>query len=172
MDEMHDLNDMYMFAKVIEHGGYSAASRALGIATSKLSRRVSELERRLGVHLVNRTTRSISLSDTGETFYRHCLAMVAEAEAAREAIERTRSKPQGLVRVSCPVGLLLSEVGAIIARFMAENPAVRINLDGTNRRVDVINEGFDLAVRVRIPPLEDSDLALRPLAKSGVTLVC
>ena len=94
MDEMHDLNDMYMFAKVIEHGGYSAASRALGIATSKLSRRVSELERRLGVHLVNRTTRSISLSDTGETFYRHCLAMVGEADAAREAIERTRSAPR------------------------------------------------------------------------------
>ena len=119
MAEMDDLNDMYLFAKVIEYGGYSAASRALGIATSRLSRRVSELERRLGVHLVNRTTRSISLSDTGETFYRHCLAMVGEAEAARGAIERTRSAPQGLVRISCPVGLLLSDVGAILARFAA-----------------------------------------------------
>src|SRR5258706_3980185 len=172
MDEMHDLNDMYMFAKVIEHGGYSAASRALGIATSKLSRRVSELERRLGVHLVNRTTRSISLSDTGETFYRHCLAMVAEAEAAREAIERTRSAPQGLVRISCPVGLLLSDVGAILARFMADNPAVRLNLEATNRRVDVVEEGVELAVRVRLPPLEDSDLVVRPLGKSQMILLC
>ena len=172
MDEMHDLNDMYMFAKVIEHGGYSAASRALGIATSKLSRRVSELERRLGVHLVNRTTRSISLSDTGETFYRHCLAMVGEADAAREAIERTRSAPQGLVRVSCPVGLLLSDVGSILARFMSDNPAVRIALEATNRRVDVVEEGFDVAVRVRFPPLEDSDLAVRPLGKSRLLLVC
>ncbi len=169
---MHDLNDMYLFAKVIEHGGYSAASRALGVATSKLSRRVSELERQLGVHLINRSSRSISLSDTGQTFYQHCLSMVHEAEAAREAIERTRSAPQGLVRVSCPVGLLCGEVGAIIARFMAENRAVRVNLEGTNRRVDVINEGFDLAVRVRIPPLEDSDLAVRPLAKSEMILVC
>src|ERR1700675_2043056 len=76
MSEMHDLNDMYLFAKVIEHGGFSAASRALGVATSKLSRRISELERQLGVHLVNRSSRSISLSDTGETFYQHCLSMV------------------------------------------------------------------------------------------------
>ena len=172
MDEMHDLNDMYMFAKVIEHGGYSAASRALGIATSKLSRRVSELERRLGVHLVNRTTRSISLSDTGETFYRHCIAMVGEADAAREAIERTRSAPQGLVRMSCPVGLLLNDVGPILARFMSDNPAVRLALEATNRRVDVVEEGFDVAVRVRQPPLEDSDLAVRPLGRSRTFLVC
>jgi DNA-binding transcriptional LysR family regulator len=172
MPEMHDLNDMYLFAKVIEYGGYSAASRALGIATSKLSRRVSELERRLGVHLVNRTTRSISLSDTGETFYRHCLAMVGEADAAREAIERTRSAPQGLVRISCPVGLLLSDVGAILARFMADNPAVRLSLEATNRRVDVVEEGFELAVRVRLPPLEDSDLVVRPLGQSQMILVC
>jgi DNA-binding transcriptional LysR family regulator len=172
MDEMHDLNDMYMFAKVIEHGGYSAASRALGIATSKLSRRVSELERRLGVHLVNRTTRSISLSDTGETFYRHCLAMVAEADAAREAIERTRSAPQGLVRMSCPIGLLASDIGPILARFMSDNPAVRIVLEATNRRVDVVEEGIDVAVRVRFPPLEDSDLAVRPLGESRLLLVC
>jgi len=172
MAEMHDLNDMYLFAKVIEHGGYSAASRALGIATSKLSRRVSELERQLGVHLVNRTTRRISLSNTGKTFYQHCLAMVSEAEAAREAVERTRSAPQGVVRISCPVGLLLSDVGAILARFMADNPAVSIHLDATNRRVDVVEEGVDLAVRVRTPPLEDSELAVRPLGKSPLTLIC
>jgi len=132
VSEMLDLNDMYLFVKVIEHGGYSAASRALGIATSKLSRRIAELERQLGVHLVNRTTRSISLSDTGETFYRHCLAMVGEAQAAREAIERTRSAPQGTVRLSCPVGLLLSNVSAILARYMTDNPAVRIHLEATS----------------------------------------
>ena len=172
MDEMHDLNDMYLFAKVIEHGGYSAASRALGIATSRLSRRVSELERRLGVHLVNRTTRSISLSDTGETFYRHCLAMVGEADAAREAIERTRSAPQGVVRIACPVGLLLSDIGAMLARFLADNPAVRVHLEATNRRVDMVEEAFDLAVRVRLPPLEDSELAVRPLGESAMVLVC
>ena len=169
---MHDLNDMYLFAKVIEHGGYSAASRALGVAVSKLSRRVSELERQLGVHLVNRTTRSMSLSDAGQTFYQHCLVMVKEAENAREAVARTRSAPQGLLRVSCPVGLLHSDVGAILARFMGDNPEVRVALEATNRRVNVVDEGFDIAVRVRLPPLEDSDLAVRPLGRSQVFLVC
>lgn len=172
MSELPDLNDMYLFAKVIEHGGYSAASRALGIATSRLSRRVAELERNLGVRLVNRTTRSISLSSTGETFYRHCLTIVGEAEAAREAVERTRAAPQGLVTISCPVGLLQSEVGPILSRFLADNPAVRLNLVATNQRIDVVEEGVDLAVRVRLPPLEDSELAVRPLGKSQMILVC
>ena len=172
MSGMHDLNDMFLFAKVIEHGGFSAASRALGVATSKLSRRISELERQMGIHLVNRSSHSISLSDTGETFYQHCLSMVREAEAAREAVDRALTAPQGLIRVTCPVGLLSSDIGPIIARFLADNPAVRISLDATNRRVDIINEGVDVAVRVRVPPLEDSDLAMRPLGKSEMILVC
>src|SRR5437016_3168998 len=88
MSELPDLNDMYLFAKVVEHRGFAAVSRSLGIATSKLSRRISELERELGVLLLNRSTRSISLTDTGETFHRHCLALVGEAQAAREAIGR------------------------------------------------------------------------------------
>jgi DNA-binding transcriptional LysR family regulator len=172
MSEMPDLNDMYLFAKVIEHGGYSAASRGLGIATSKLSRRVSELERQVGVHLLNRTSRSLSLTDTGETFYRHCLAIIGEAEAARDAIERTRAAPQGLVRLSCPVALLLSDIGPMLARYLVDNPAVRLNVDATNRRVDVVEEGLDLAIRVRVPPLEDSELAVRPLGDSALVLVC
>jgi DNA-binding transcriptional LysR family regulator len=172
MADLIDLNDMYLFAKVVDHGGYSAASRALGIATSRLSRRVSELERQLGVHLLNRTTRNISLSSTGETFYKYCLQMVGQAEAAREAIEQTRSAPQGEVRLSCPIGLLLSDISSILARFMADNPSVRITLEATNRRVDVVEEGFDLAIRVRVPPLEDSELASRTLGTSRLVLVC
>jgi DNA-binding transcriptional LysR family regulator len=100
------------------------------------------------------------------------VAVVSEAQAAREAMERTRSAPQGLIRVSCPVGILHSDVGPILARYLADNPMVRINLEATNRRVDVVEEGFDLAFRVRLPPLEDSDLALRQLGTSGVLLAC
>lgn len=172
MSEILDLNDLYLFAKVVEHRGYSAAGRALGIPTSKLSRRVSELERQLGAHLINRTSRSISLSNAGENFYRHCVAVVAEAKAAREAVERALAAPQGLVRISCPVGLLMSGVGPILSRYMADNPAVRVHVEATNRPVDVVEEGFDLAVRVRLPPLEDSDLALRVLGESRMTMVC
>ena len=172
MSELHDLNDMYLFVKVIEHGGYSAAARALGIETSKLSRRVSELERRLGVHLVNRTTRRISLSDAGETFHRHCVAMVGEAELACESVEKARSAPRGLVRMSCPVGLLFSEVGSILVRYMADHPAVRVRLEATNRRVDVVEEGIDLALRASLPPLEDSQLAIRTLGMLETVIVC
>jgi DNA-binding transcriptional LysR family regulator len=168
----YDLNDLYFFAKVIEHGGFSPASRALGMVPSQLSRRIARLEQQLGVHLLHRTTRSISLSAAGETFYRHCVAMLAEVEAARAAMERTRAAPYGVVRMSCPVGLLLSEVSPILARYLSDNPGVRVNLEATNRRVDVVEEGFDLALRVRFPPLEDSDLAVRPLAQSNGALVC
>jgi DNA-binding transcriptional LysR family regulator len=172
MSEILDLNDLFLFAKVVEHRGFSAAARALGVPTSKLSRRVSELERQLGAHLIHRTSRSISLSDAGENFYRHCVAMVAEAKAARESVERAVAAPQGLVRMSCPVGLVMSDVASIVSRYMADNPAVRVHVEATNRPVDVIEEGFDLAVRVRRPPLEDSDLALRVLGESRMTMVC
>lgn len=172
MSEILDLNDLYLFAKVVEYRGYSAAARVLGIPTSKLSRRVSGLERQLGAHLINRTTRSISLSGAGENFYRHCVAVVAEATAARESVERALAAPQGLVRVSCPVGLLMSGAGPILSRYMADNPAVRVLVESTNRPVDVIEEGFDLAIRVRRPPLEDSDLVLRVLGESRMILVC
>lgn len=168
---MHDLNDMYLFAKVVEQGGYSAAARHLGMQVSRLSRRISELEASLGVRLLNRTTRKISLTDVGNTFYQHCIALVAEAQAARDTIDRTRAEPQGLVRISCPVGLLQSNVAAIVTRFLLEKPLVRIHVEATNRRVDVVEEGFDIALRVRNLPLEDSNLAVRILANTELILV-
>lgn len=168
---MHDLNDMYLFAKVVEQGGYSAAARHLGMQVSRLSRRISELEASLGVRLLNRTTRKISLTDVGNTFYQHCIALVAEAQAARDTIDRTRAEPQGLVRISCPVGLLQSNVAAIVTRFLLEKPLVRVYVEATNRRVEVVEEGFDIALRVRNLPLEDSNLAVRMLANTELILI-
>jgi DNA-binding transcriptional LysR family regulator len=169
---MHDLNAMYLFAKVVEHGGYTAAARALGLQTSRISRHVTDLEKSLGVRLLNRTTRRMSLTDVGQTFYQHCAALVAEAQAATEIIDRTRSVPQGVVRMSCPVPLLETDVAAIVARYLVENPLVRVQIDATGRRVNVIEEGIDLALRVRRPPLEDSGLAMRPLSDTRSVLVC
>jgi DNA-binding transcriptional LysR family regulator len=168
---MQDLNAMVFFAKVVEHGSYSAAARALGLQTSKLSRRIAELERRLGVRLLQRTTRKISVTDVGQSYYLHCAALEAEASAAQEAIDRTRSTPQGLVRMSCPISLIEGVVGAILARFLTEYPLVRVYVDMTNRRVDVVEEGFDIALRVRTPPLETSDLAMHKFADSTAMLV-
>lgn len=168
---MQDLNDMYFFAKVVEHGGFSAAARALGVQTSRVSRRVAELEERLGVRLLQRNTRRIAVTEVGLRFYQHCAALAAEAQAAQDTVERTRSEPSGLVRLSCPLALLQSGVGAILSRYLRDHPQVRLHVEATNRRVDVIEEGFDLALRVRNPPLEDSGLAVRVLAHSRTVMV-
>jgi DNA-binding transcriptional LysR family regulator len=168
---MHDLNAMFLFAKVVEHGGYTAAARALGMQTSNISRHVTDLEKDLGVRLLNRTTRRMSVTDVGQTFYQHCAALVAEAEAATETIDRVRSIPQGVVRMSCPAPLLETDVAVIVARYLVENPQVRVQVDATSRRVNVIEEGLDLALRVRRPPLEDSGLAMRALSNTRSVLV-
>ncbi|MDA8486053.1 LysR family transcriptional regulator [Pseudomonas resinovorans] len=166
-----DLNDLYYFAQVVEHGGFAPAGRALNTPKSKLSRRISTLEERLGVRLLQRSTRNFSVTETGQEYYRHCVAMLVEAEAARQVIERNRAEPQGVVRMSCPTTLLHYRIGDLVSQFMAENQKVQVHLDATNRRVDVIGEGLDLALRVRFPPLEDSGLVMRTLAESPQRLV-
>jgi DNA-binding transcriptional LysR family regulator len=171
MTPVHDLNNLYFFAKVVDFGSYTAAAKALGLQTSKLSRRIAALEAELGVRLINRTTRRLSLTQAGKTFHRHCLALLDEAQAAKDAISQILAAPQGLVRVSCPTGLLQAGVADMLARFVAKYPRVRIALDATNRRVDVVEEGLDIALRVRPPPLEDSDLAMRAFGPDEMILV-
>ena len=168
---MQDLNDLYYFVQVVDHGGFAAAARALGMPRSRLSRRIALLEERLGVRLIQRSTRRFSVTEIGQDYYRHCVAMLVEADAAQDLIERSRSKPQGIVRVSCPPPLLYFQVGEMIARFMADCPKVEVLLESTNRSVDVIHEGIDIAIRVRFPPLEQSDLVMRVLADSTQRLV-
>jgi len=171
MTPVRDLNDLYFFAKVADFGSYTAAAKALGLQTSKLSRRIAALETELGVRLINRTTRRLSLTEAGKTFHRHCLALLDEAQAAKDAMTQLLGSPQGLVRISCPTGLLQGGVADVLARFLAKHPRVRVALDATNRRVDVVDEGLDIAIRVRKPPLEDSDLAMRAFGPDEVILV-
>src|SRR5437899_10388580 len=171
MSPVQDLNNLYFFAKVVDFGSYTAAAKALGLQTSKLSRRIAALETELGVRLINRTTRRLSLTEAGKTFHRHCLALVDEPQAAKDAMRPILASPQGLVRFSCPTGLLQGGVADILVRFLAKHPRVRIALDATNRPVDVVDEGLDIAMRVRKPPLEDSDLAMRVLGPDEMILV-
>ena len=168
---MHDLNDLYFFVQVVDHGGFAAAARALGIPKSRLSRRMATLEARLGVRLIQRSTRRFTVTGIGQDYYHHCVAMMVEADAAQEAIDRMRAEPQGVVRMSCPSSLIYFQVGEMIARFMAECPDVEVHLESTPRRVDVIADGIDIALRVRFPPLEDNDLVMRVLAESAQRLV-
>ena len=162
---MPDLNDLYYYVQVVDHVGFAPAGRAIGVPKSKLSRRIALLEERLGVRLIQRSTRRFSVTEIGQTYYSHCKAMLVEAQAAQEAIDITSADPQGIVRVTCPVALLHANVGAMLADFMVDNPRVTVHLEATNRRVDPVGEAIDVALRVRPPPIEDSDLVMRVMAK-------
>jgi DNA-binding transcriptional LysR family regulator len=168
---MQDLNDLWYFVQVVDNGGFSPASRAIGIPKSRLSRRIALLEESLETRLIQRSTRSFTVTEAGQIFYRHCKAMIIEAEAAQEAINTLRAEPRGLIRLTCPITLLHVHIGDMLARFMALYPQVTVQLEETNRQVDVLNENVDLAVRVRPLPLDDSDLVMRKLADRGMCLV-
>ena len=168
---MQDLNDLYYFVEAVDHGGFAPAGRVLGMPKSKLSRRIAMLEERLGVRLIHRSTRQFSVTEIGRTYYEHCKAMLVEAEAAQEAIDVTRAEPRGIVRVTCPVALLQVHVGNMLADFMVRHPQVTIHLEATNRRVDPVAEAVDVAIRVRPPPLQDSDLVIRVLAERQQCLI-
>lgn len=166
-----DLNDMLYFAEVVDRGGFAAAGRALHVPKSKLSRRVSDLEARLGVRLLQRTTRKLSLTQAGEVYHRHCTAMREQAEAADEAVAQVRTEPRGTVRVTCPVTLAQSTIGPILPRFLAAHPQVRIDMQVSNRVVDVVQEGVDVAVRVRSSLDDSASLVVKRLGPTKSLLV-
>ncbi|MDO6581063.1 LysR family transcriptional regulator [Photobacterium sp. 2_MG-2023] len=168
---MHDLNDLYYFVQAVDHGGFTHAGKALGIPKSKLSRRIANLEDKLGVRLIQRTTRQFIMTEIGRAYYEHCKAMLVEAEAAQEVIETTRAEPRGVIRITCPVALLHQHIGLMLADFMTMYPQITIHLEATNRRVDVVKEAIDIAIRVRPPPIQDSELVMRILAVRGQCLV-
>lgn len=169
---MLDLNDMVFFAEVAERGGFSAASRALGVPKSRLSRRVAELEQALGVQLLQRSTRRLSLTPAGETYLRHCVAVRDTAQAGAEAVAQVQAEPRGTVRLSCPVTMAQGSVGPLLSLFMQRYPAVRIEMRVLNRPVDPVEEGMDLALRVRAQIEESATLAARTFGISRGLLVC
>ncbi len=158
---MLPLEDFYYFAKVVEHGGYAKAARALGIPKSRLSRHVAALESKLNVRLLQRSTRRFAVTEVGHDVHRHATAMMAEADAALEAVEFARAEPRGIVRVACPVALAQSMLAAILPDFLTRYPAIRLRMHVSNRRVDVLNEGFDVALRVRTHPSGEDGLVMR-----------
>ncbi|WP_330947588.1 LysR family transcriptional regulator [Thermomonas sp. LB-4] len=168
---MQDLNDLYYFAVVVDHGGFAAAERALGIPKSRLSRRISALEAELGVRLLQRSTRRFAVTDVGTSVHRHAQSMLAEAQAAREAVDRLSAEPRGSVRVSVPVSMAQQQMPKLLPEFMALYPKVRVQLTVSNRRVDVINEGVDVAIRVRSKLDEDGSLVMRSFGQIQELLV-
>lgn len=167
---MADLNDLSFFAAVVSNGGFSAASRAIGVPKSRISRRVAALEDELGVRLVERSTRRFKVTDVGQDVYRHARAALCETHAIHEAISRMKAEPQGLVRISCPPGVdrLLASG---LPEFMATHPKLKLRFLVSNRRVDLIEEGIDIAVRVREQLDTDADLQVKVIERTSSVLV-
>ncbi len=168
---MQDLNDMLYFAEVAERGGFAAAGRALGLPKSRLSRRIAELEAQLGVRLLQRSTRRVALTDVGEAFLRHCQALREAAQAARDTVAQVQVEPCGLLRVSCPVTLAQTVVGELMPPFLAQYPLLRVELQILNRPVNLIEEGIDVALRVRSSLEESGSMVVKRLDVTRQVLV-
>lgn len=165
-----DLNDLVYFAEVVAHGGFAAAGRALREPKSKLSRRISGLEARLGVRLLERSSRRFRVTDVGQSFYERCKAMVAEAERAEAVVAEAQSEPHGVIRMSCPTGLV-EPISGLLNQFMERHPKVRLQLVAIDRPVDLIEERIDVALRVRTSLEGDASLTMRSLGNSVRILV-
>jgi DNA-binding transcriptional LysR family regulator len=156
------LQEMAVFSKVVAAGSLSAAARELGLSPALISRRLAGLEARLGVRLVNRTTRSLRLTDEGASYYETCARVLAEIEEADAAVSAGRVEPQGALKVAMPASFGHQHLAPLIPEFARRYPKVQLALSLSDRNVNLVEEGFDLAIR--IAHLEDSSLAARQLA--------
>lgn len=165
-----DLNDFSLFAEVVRHGGFAAAGRALRVPKSKLSRRIARLEERLGLRLIERSSRRFRVTEIGNAFYERCKAIQLEADQAEALIAQAQSEPQGRIRFSCPAGMI-DVVSGLALSFLKLHPKVQLQLIATDRPVDLINERIDLALRVRAELTSDAELTMRSLGSSTRILV-
>lgn len=167
---MQDLNDLQFFAAVVSHESFSAAGRALELPKSRISRRIALLEERLGVRLFERSTRHLNVTEAGRQIYEHARAIMLEAQAVEEIALKLKAEPRGLVRLSCPIGLQ-KVISAPLSAFLLANPLLRVQLIVTNRRVDLIEESVDIAVRIRERLDTDGELQMKRLGLSKRILV-
>ena len=162
-----DLNTLHVFAKVVQTGSFTGAARALGMPKSTVSQRVSELEERLGVRLLQRTTRRLSLTDAGRLYHDHCIGIIAAVEDAERAVTSLQETPRGLLRVTVPASSQF--LGPILADFRARYGGVQLDVVCTDRLVNLVEESFDVAIRAGV--LSDSTLMARNLGTLPYILV-
>ncbi len=142
-----DLNDIVVFTKVVETKSFTGAADALGLPKSTVSRKLAQLEERLGVRLVQRTTRKLALTEIGEAYYERCARIVADVMSAEQLVTDMQSTPRGRLRVTSSVDFATRWFGSIISAFLEQHPEINVELEATDRVVDMIEDGFDLAVR-------------------------
>jgi DNA-binding transcriptional LysR family regulator len=158
-----DLNGFFYFVQVVDRGGFTATSRTLRIPKSTLSHRVQQLEANLGVRLINRTSRRFAMTDAGEEFYRHAVAMLREAEQAETAIRHRLKEPAGAVRCTAAVATMQFAMRDIVADFLVRYPKVDVAAHATDQNVDIVGENYDVAIRAHSDALPDSTLVQRTL---------
>lgn len=167
---MQDLNDILVFAAVVEHNGFTAAGRALQRPKSSISRHIDRLEARLGVRLLERSTRRVRLTEVGTEYYERCRSALAELEDADRGVALHRTQPIGIVRVTCPTGIARYAMSRILPKFMARYPAVQVHLQATNEPVDLLKDKIDVAIRARAQ-LKDEGVTMRRLGASRLIFV-
>ncbi len=166
---MNRLLEMEIFATVADAGSISGAAERLDMAKSAVSKRLADLETRLGVSLMTRTTRHLSLTDAGAEFYKRCTAILAEVAAAEAGVTEADAELSGPIRIAAPLSFGVQHLGPVLVKFMQRHPAVNVTVDFNDRQVDLVAEGFDLGIR--IAKLGDSTLVARKLTPVRV-LVC
>ncbi len=158
-----------VFARVVESGGFTSAAARLGMSASMVSQHVKELEERLSVRLLNRTTRKVSLTDTGREYYERCTRLLADLEETERAASDMHAAPRGELRVNSWPSFGVRHLALAVADFTARFPAISVELMLSDRMVDLIDDGFDVAIRAE--PLHDSSLIARQLAPLRI-VVC
>lgn len=168
---MVSLDDLRVFVQAVESGGFAAAARRIGAPKSTISKRVAALEAGLGARLIHRTSRSFLLTELGRDFYGHARAALIEAEAAEDVVRRRLAEPSGTVRITASVPTAQLQLADRLPALAEAHPKLLLQVHVTDRFVDLVHEGFDIAVRSHFAPLPDSDLIRRRISTEAIILV-
>ena len=168
---MHSFDDYYYFYLVVKHGGFSAASEASNITKSKLSRRILDLEAKFNVTLIQRSTRHFKVTPLGQEFFEECVKIIEQADNAQNVLLKQEIELQGLIKISCPPVMMEHQIRPILNQFLKKYPKVRVELALTSRRIDVLHDDIDLAIRTNFSSNEDSSIIVRDVIKTTHCLV-
>lgn len=168
---MKDLNDLYIFSLIVEHGGLSKVEEKTGISKSKLSRRLSTLEKNLNIKLLQRDSRQVKMTAIGEQIYQYVQSMLKEAQNVYDLIDQCQEEPIGTINVSVPIGVAERQLPLIVPEFMEKYPKVAINFIVTNKKIDILKESIDICIRVGSSKEVDNNLVMRHLGYLESVLV-
>ena len=168
---MHSFDDYYYFYLVVKHGGFSAASEASNITKSKLSRRILDLEAKFNVTLIQRSTRHFKVTSLGQEFFEECAKIIEQADNAQNVLLKQEIELHGMIKISCPPVMMEHQIRPILNQFLKKYPKVRVELALTSRRIDVLHDDIDLAIRTNFSSNEDSSIIVRDVIKTTHCLV-